>query len=131
MKLIQVPHTHIDQAWRDGASSLSKACLRTDEVTGEQLKLMLARNEYQLLGAIDKDKPVGWAAVCVQQLPNLRALLVYAIHAPGTSAMFDQLKEYARFNGCTAIQGACDDAVSRLWARSGAKRKYQMMEWQV
>ena len=129
MKLFTVPSTHIDKAWRDGAFLLAKACARTNEVTGDQLKLMLSRGELQLLG-VGPDRPVGWAAVKVEQLPNYRTLLVYAIHAPG-AVVFDQLKAYARFNGCSAIRGACDDAVSRLWKRMGAQKKYQIMEWDI
>lgn len=128
MKLIQVPPTHIDKAWKEGASDLAKACNRTDEVTGDQLRLMLTRNEYQLLGVIHVGKMVGWAAVRIEQMPNKRALFVYAIHAPG-AVVLDQLKEYAAFNGCSSIRGACDDAVARLWQRLGAVKKYQVMEW--
>jgi hypothetical protein len=125
VKLTQIPHTHIDAAWAEGAYLLDVACDRTDEVTGGQLKMMLSRNELQLLKCEN-----GWAAVRVDQLPNYRALHVYAIHAPGVRA-FDQLKDYARFFGCSAIRGACDDAVARLWTRLGARKKYQIMEWDI
>jgi len=128
MKLFSVPATHIDKAWKDGAFRLGLACQRTKEVTADQLKLMLSRGELQLLGAMDGDKPKGWAAVRIDQLPNYRALLVYAIHAPG-AVLLDQLKSYAEHNGCTAIRGACDDAVSRLWTKYGAQKRYQIMEF--
>ena len=131
MRLIQVPHTHVDQAWRDGASSLADACARVEEVTPSQLKLMLARNEYQLLAMLDGQRPKAWAAVCVQQLPNLRALFIYSIWAPGATGAeaMEQLMEYAKHNGCSVIRGACDDAVARLWERRfAAKKIYQIIE---
>jgi len=130
MKLFQVPHTHIDKAWRDGASNLERACERGDEVTPSQLKLMLSRNERQLLGVEQFGEPRGWAVVGIEALPNYRALAVYAAFAPGC-VVLDQLKEYARANGCVAIRIACDDAGARLWSSRGAKKKYQVMEWEV
>lgn len=130
-----VPHTHIDIAWnRDGASILSKACERSGgEITGDQLKMMLARNEYTLL-CLPHEVGKAWVVVTVQQMPNLRALHIQAIHAPGATSTeaFRQLQAYARHNGCTVIRGACGPAVSKLWARKfNARPVYSVMEIQA
>lgn len=123
MNLFQVPREMVDKAWRDGASILGKACEKSGgEVTPDQLRLILTRGEKALIGVSEGQSVSGWAAVEVQQLPNLRALYVYAIHAPGATHL-DLLREYAKANGCSVIRGACSDAVLRLWERKFKARK--------
>lgn len=135
MELFHVPHTHIDKAWRDGAHMLAEACKRAErEITADQLKMILSRNERQLLCAMDGGKPLGWAVVSVSQLPNVRALYVYSIYAPGATGVevFEQLKGYARHLGCSVIRGACDEVIERLWRRRfAAKRLYSIVELEV
>lgn len=123
-----VPPTHIDQAWKDGAEKLSQACKRVDEVTADQLKMLLSRGEKQLVG-IDG----GWAVIQFEQLPNKRVLFVYSLYAPGrTQEFFELLSEVAKQNGCSAIRGACDDANKRLWEmKLGAKTVYSILEYEL
>ncbi|MCM3900182.1 MAG: hypothetical protein ND866_00595 [Pyrinomonadaceae bacterium] len=74
---------------------------------------------------------MAWAAVQVQQLPNIRILYVYSIYAPGSTSpeAFALLKDLARSEGCTTIRGACSEQVARLWERKlQAKRLYTTME---
>ncbi|MTW25843.1 hypothetical protein, partial [Streptococcus pneumoniae] len=48
-RLAHEPATHIDQAWRDGAHLLAKACDTSGgEVTGDQLKMLLSRGDRML-----------------------------------------------------------------------------------
>lgn len=104
--------------WERGASQLSIACDKSEgEVTGDQLKMMLARGERVLLCAKDETGSKGWAAVQIQQLPNIRVLYVYCIYAPGVTDVFDKLADMARAEGCSEIRGACSDSVARLWER--------------
>jgi hypothetical protein len=132
MKLLHVPAAHVDQAWKDGAHNLSEACkwaLR--EVTPDQLKMMLARGERQLLALESEGQKVAWAAVQVQQLPNIRILYVYSIYAPGSTGpeAFRLLADLARSEGCSSIRGACSEQVARLWERKfQAKRLYSVCE---
>jgi hypothetical protein len=135
MQILRVAPSHIDRAWRDGAHNLSEACkwaLR--EITPDQLKLLLARGERTLYALEDGDKMVAWAAVQVQQLPNIRVLYVYAIYAPGSTGpeAFRLLADLARAEGCSSIRGACVEQVTRLWERKlGAKRLYTVCEIDV
>lgn len=135
MELFQCTPAQIDQAWADGAHQLAEACkLASREITVDQLKMMLARGERTLIGVRDGSHVKGWAAIQVQQLPNIRTLYVYSIYAPGATGpeVFAQLKQYARANGCSVIRGACNEAVARLWARRfDAKPLYQIMEIEV
>jgi hypothetical protein len=132
MELVHIPAARVDMAWRDGAHHLSQACRWADrEVTPDQLKMMLARNERQLLGLRVDGEYVAWAAVQVQQLPNIRVLYVYSIYAPGSTGpdAFRLLGDIGRAEGCTSIRGACVEQVARLWEKKfQAKRLYNMME---
>lgn len=135
MKLVHVPPSHIDRAWADGAHNLAQACKwASREVTADQLKMMLARGERQLLGLQDGDRFIAWAAVQVQQLPNIRVLYVYSIYAPGSTGpeCFRLLADIARTEGCSSIRGACSEPVTRLWERKfQAKRLYTICEIDV
>ena len=136
MELFTVTPPFIDSAWADGANTLAEATKWADrEITADQLKMMLARGERVLLGMREgQEKPCAWAAVQVQQLPNIRVLYVYAIVAHNQSGpeQFSRLKEYAKANGCTTIRGACSEAIGRLWERKlDAKRLYAIYEIEV
>ena len=132
MKLVHIPYQHVDQAWREGANKLSEACKwAIREVTPEQLKMLLSRGERQLLALESEGQKVAWAAVQVQQLPNIRILYVYSIYAPGSTGpdAFKCLADLARSEGCSAIRGACSEQVARLWERRfAAKRLYTTCE---
>jgi hypothetical protein len=147
MRLVIIPPAHLDRVWREGANQLAEACKWADrEVTPDQLKMMLARGERQLLALdaandagtpTEKQAPprfVAFAAVLVQQLPNIRCLYVYSIFAPGETApeCFEHLAGFARHEGCSSIRGACSDAVERLWARKfKARTLYHICEIDV
>jgi hypothetical protein len=132
VRLLHIPAAHVDQAWRDGANKLSEACRwASREVTPDQLKMMLSRGERQLLCLEDEGQKVAWAAVQVQQLPNIRILYVYSIYAPGSTGpdAFKCLADLARAEGCSSIRGACSEQVARLWTRYfDAKRLYTTCE---
>lgn len=108
----------IDQAWRDGAHLLSEACEQSGgEITVDQLKMLLSRGERTLLAIMQDGTPKGWVVVRLDQLPNVRALHVCELYAPG--ATFDecraQLWEYARQNGCSEVRCSAKPAHARLY----------------
>lgn len=121
VELVQIPSSHIDRAWAEGAQKLCLGLLRGEalqECSPEQLKFMLAREDLILLGAMKKDETfIGWAAVRFTQYPMFRALHVYSIYAPRVAIpeVFSLLQEYAKRAGASAIEGQADDAVARLW----------------
>ena|GEM_PF-1129319 len=131
LTLYVIPPTHIDQAWAEGAHWLSEAtALASNECTGSQLKYRLALGHLILLCAREEEKPVAWLAVSFQQLANMRVLHIHAIYAPGatTAAAFEMLTQYARQQGASAIQGACSEAVARLWHHKfGFDETYRIM----
>lgn len=118
MQLIPIDPKFVDFAWRDGANKLSEACDTSGgEVTGDQLKMMLARGERTLVQMKDGDSVRGWGVVRVDQLPNLRVLHVCEMCAPGGEfqEFFDELKKFARAYGCSEVRCSAKDAQARLY----------------
>lgn len=119
MKTLKLVPAHmVDVEWKAGACALSKACDTSGgEITGDQLKMILSRGERSLLAILDGDKAVGWLVIRIDQLPNVRALHVCELYAPG--AMFDecwgQLKDFAKANGCTEVRCSAKEAQARLY----------------
>lgn len=133
MGLFVVPPAFIDRAWKDGAVNLGVACDRAKgEITGDQLKMMLARGERKLMGLSVGDKTVGWVVVEIQQLPNIRVLYVYSLFAPGHSLdVYELMKQQAIENGCSVIRGAVDESNERLWKRINAEKVYSVYQIEV
>ena len=136
MHIFQVPLQFVDKAWRDGAYNLAEAAEKSSgEITGDQLRLILSRGERLLLGmANDATQVVAWAAVSIQQLPNLRACYIYSIYAPGATGVeaFELLKKFAQDHGCSVVRGACNDAIARLWRiKFKARKAYTVVEFDV
>jgi hypothetical protein len=131
MELFQCQPHEIDLAWREGAHELGQATKwAAREITPDQLKMLLARGERTLIGAREDDKVLGWAAVQVQQLPNIRILYIYAMQGKGicSSDGFALLQQYAKSNGCTAIRGAVRASMARMLRRFKAQELYTTIE---
>lgn len=119
-KLQPVPADFIDLAWKEGASNLGKACDTSGgEITGDQLKMILARGERSLLRMDLDGRAVGWVVIRIDQMPNVRALHICELYAPGGhwQACFDQLKDIAQASGCSEIRCSAKPAQVRLYQR--------------
>lgn len=113
-----VPPHFVDREWKAGAFKLAEACATSGgEVTGDQLKLLLMRGERALARIVKDGQAVGWMALRIDQLPNVRVLHVCELYAPGAmfSECWDQLKVFASGNGCTEIRCAAKPAQARLY----------------
>lgn len=118
MHLTLIPSTHIDRAWRDGAHLLSEACEQSGgEITGDQLKLMLSRGERMLFAGVKDERPVGWCAGGIEQLPNVRVFHIYSVWARGNLHMefVNELAAFAKTNGCSELRCAAKPAQARLY----------------
>lgn len=135
MELRTVPPSHIDIAWRDGASNLAKACESSEgEITADQLKMILSRGERTLLQMWDGEKAVGWGVIRVEQLPNIRALYVTGLYAPHGhfEQFFDQIKAIAFNMGCSRVRCAAKPAQARLYRmKCDFKPVYEILEVEV
>ena len=132
MKLIPIPATHIDSAWSDGADCLALACEQSGgEIKGDQLKMILSRGERHLLRMERDGKTVGWGAVRIDQLPNIRVLFVTDMVAPNGhfEEFFTELKTMAKNAGCSRIRCAAKPAQERLYRmQCGFASVYSIME---
>jgi hypothetical protein len=118
MKLTPIDARFIDAAWKEGAHKLSEACATSGgEVTGDQLKLLLSRGERTLLRMEDGSETRGWGVVRIDQLPNVRALHVCEMYAPGIGfeQYFDQLTALASGAGCSEVRCSAAPAQARLY----------------
>jgi len=118
MQLVPVPASHVDAAWAAGASELAEACATSGgEITGSQLKMILARGERTLIRMDDEGRTVGWGVVRIDQLPNLRVLFVTDMVAPHAQfeRFFEALKVMAATHGCSRIRCAAKPAQERLY----------------
>nr|WP_315447160.1 hypothetical protein [uncultured Pseudomonas sp.] len=131
-KIIVVPTTHIDQAWKEGAHQLGLACATSGgEITGDQLKMMLSRGERTLLRLDHNDEIVGWSVIGVEQLPNFRVLYVYELYAPHGhfEGFFNELRGMALTFGCLKLRCAAREAQERLYRqRCGFLPVYRVLE---
>lgn len=132
MKLIPIETAQIDFAWRDGAHVLAKACATSGgEITGDQLKLILSRGERTLLRLDDETHTAGWAVVRVDQLPNVRVMMVTDLVAPGGyfQRCLEPLREMSRAVGCSVIRCAAKPGQERLYRmKCGFEPVYQILE---
>lgn len=135
IELIQVGAAFVDKAWADGAHRLAESCEASGgEITGDQLKLILARGERSLIGMKRDGEFAGWGVVSVDQLPNCRVLFVTNLWAPGAGhgEFFIELRKVAQAHGCSRIRCAAQPAQARLYAQTcDLKPLYSILEVQL
>lgn len=133
--LTPVPSHMIDFAWKEGASALARACDTSGgEITGDQLKMILARGERTLFRMELDGKTIGWAVGRIDQLPNLRVLMVTDLVARGIhyDLFFDEMVQVAKQMGCSSIRCAARPAQERLYRMKTPFRPvYTILEVQV
>ena len=131
MHLSLIPPSHIDKAWKDGAHLLSEACdVSGGEITGDQLRMILSEGKRLLFAAVKDERPVGWCAAQVEQLPNVRVLHIYAVWARGTlfHEFVEQMREFGRNQGCSELRCAAKPSQARLYEmKFGFEPVYQVM----
>lgn len=135
MQLVPIPATHIDKAWKEGASCLSEACDTSGgEITGEQLKMILSRGERTLLRMEVEGKTIGWSVVRIDQLPNMRVLFITDLvaHNGGFDRFLKNIKDMADQLGCSRVRCAAKPAQGRLYRmKCGFKPVYSILEVEV
>ena len=122
VELVPIDRKHIHSAWAMGAHRLSEACDTSDgEITGDQLKMILARGERQLIAMVRDGSPVGWGVIRIDDLPNKRVCMVTDMWAPGAgfAEFLHKLWDWASADGCCEIQCQAREAQARLYKRAG------------
>lgn len=132
MTLTPIDQRFIDAAWQAGASCLAQACdVSGGEIEGSQLKMILSRGERTLLRMDDGAKIAGWGVIRVDQLPNLRVLMITDLVAPNGhfERFFTEIKELGKSLGCSKIRCAAKPVQARLYSiKCGFKPVYTIME---
>lgn len=132
MKLIPIDSRYVDFAWHEGASCLAEACETSGgEITGDQLKMILARGERTLLRFDNEGNTVGWGVVRVDQLPNIRVLFAtdMVAHNGHFERFFEELQKLARSLGCSKVRCAAKPAQARLYRqKAGFMPVYEILE---
>ena len=131
MNLVVIDPRHVDFAWRDGGACLAEACDTVEEITGDQLKMILSRGERTLVRMDDEGQAVGWGAFRVDQLPNMRVLHITDLvaHNGGFECFFDEIKKVARSLGCSRVRCCAKPAQARLYRmKAGFTPVYQTLE---
>jgi hypothetical protein len=134
MQLLTVSPSHVDRAWKDGASCLEEACKLVDEITGSQLKLILSRGERTLVAMREEEKTVGWGCFRIDQLPNIRVLHITDLvaHNGHFETFFDEIKKIAEQLGCSRIRCAALPAQARLYRiKCGFEPVYETLEIKI
>lgn len=135
MKLVPIGAFFIDKAWKEGADCLAEACDESGgEITGSQLKMILSRGERTLIRMDNDGQTVGWGAVRVDQLPNLRALHVTNLVAPHGhfEQFFSEIKAMAASLGCSEVRCSAKPAQARLYRmKCGFVPVYETMKVEV
>tara|TARA_R110000772_G_scaffold244764_1_gene358175 strand:- start:239 stop:646 length:408 start_codon:yes stop_codon:yes gene_type:complete len=130
IKLYVVPTTHVQQYWHLAEKHLKKAI---DKGHGEfdlnQLKLLVAQGQQQLLLGMEDDKCYNAATTQWIMYPNDR--VAYVTYAGGTKLkeIFEQFKVWVKNSGGTSVQCSTGyKSLERLFERLNYKPKYRLME---
>ena len=132
MQLIPIPSRHTDYAFKDGAVDLAESCV--EECSIDQLRMLIAREERQLVRMDDEGKTVGWGVFRIENLPNMRVFFVTNLvgHHSRFERFYSQLKELAKDLGCSRIRFAAKPAQARLYRmKLGAESIYSILEVNV
>lgn len=134
MELYVVPTNHVQQYWHLAEPLLKLALDKGNgEFTPEQLKLLVAQGQQQLLLLMKEDKV--HCALTVQWImyPNIRVAYITYIGGKNTKAGFEQFKHWVKSNGGTCIRGATKfESIARLWNRLyGYEKIYTLMELKI
>ena len=131
MQLTPIPAHHVDFAWKDGAHDLGESCV--EECTVDQLKMLIARGERQLV-RMDDDKTVGWGVFRLENLPNMRVFFITNLvgHHSRFERFYDLLTQMAKDLGCSKIRFAAKQSQERLYKmKIQAEPIYTIMEKDV
>lgn len=132
MKIDIVNPNFVDMAWKDGASCLGEALKAIDEITGDQLKMILARGDRILCKLSNAGETLGWGACRIDQLPNMRVLHITDLvcHNANFEQFFPELCDMARRTGASEVRFSGKDAQCRLFERMcGFEKVYTTMRF--
>lgn len=132
MKVQHVPVEYVNQTWEKVSGFIQSAIDQQEgekDYTIEQVQTLVAMGQWLLLVAVSDDGEIrGAATIHFFNRPSQRVGFITYIGGrlitnPGT---FQQMCAILKQFGATAVEGAVNEAVSRLWRRYGFTEKYRI-----
>jgi hypothetical protein len=132
LEMRYLPIATLHQSWNSVAPMLERSVEVTpDEHTVDQLKVLAVQGKITIIVAVDEHNVIhGVAAVEFQDQPNYRTAFIIAMAGRGivSSKVFGQLCDLLKHCGATRVQCAANDAATRLYARNGLTKRYNILE---
>ena len=134
MKVQHVPLDLVNQVWPKVVGYLDAAVMRQAgdaDYHIEQVRSCVTSGQWVLIVAVDEDSTIrGAATISLFNRPNDRVAFVTYIGGKliASADTFTQLCTLCKSFGATKIEGAVNEAVSRLWRKFGFKEKYRIAE---
>ena len=129
-----VPIEYVHQVWPQIEGLLRKAVEKegaSGDYSIEQIKSMVVMGHWMLVVSVEDDGSFsGAATVNYINRPNHRVAFITCIGGGGIAnkPAFAQFVSVLKAFGATAVEGAVNDAVARLWRRFGFSEKYRIVE---
>jgi hypothetical protein len=110
---------YVYQVW-DNVKDYLEASIKTGTgtCTLDQLKVLLAKNYQTLIVGVNEHEVIkGAMTVEIVNYPNARTMFITALGGVGvvTKDIWDQVEEWAKYQGCTKISAWCEEAQARLY----------------
>jgi carbon monoxide dehydrogenase subunit G len=123
LDLYAINPENVPDVWDVVNGWLDTSLERTD-MTVMQLGLLMMKGSVTLLVGYEDGAPHFAGAVEFQQYPNTKVCHVIALGGRGatTERIWQQLRAFAKSEGCSQIQAWCNDAMARLLARRGMRK---------
>lgn len=134
MKIQHVPVEFVPQVWPKVVEYLEAAVAQQDgepDYHIEHVRSYVASGQWLLVVAVDDELNFhGAATLNIFNRPNDRVAFITYIggHIVANENTFEQLCALCKSFGATKIEGAVNNAVSRLWRKFGFKDKYRITE---
>ena len=128
-----VPIPYIPQVWEKVGGFIEAAMEHAKgECTADQLKVYLSQGLHQLMVFLEDGEPVGAVEFMFDDHPNGRHFYINAIGGKTTQEHTQQMFDWAKANGATAVRGCARESVARLWRmKYGFESIYIMVEKQL
>jgi hypothetical protein len=134
MKIQHVPIAFVPQVWPKVAAYLEAAIAQQDgepDYCIAHVQAYVASGQWVLFVAVDDELNFhGAATIHIFNRPNDRVAFIMYIGGRliANKDTFEQLCTLCKSFGVTKVEGAVNEAVSRLWRRFGFKEKYRITE---
>ena len=132
MKIQHVPVEYVNQVWPQVENYIKVAVEQQEgppDYSVDQVRTFVTTGMWMLAVVVDEDGSIAGAmTINFFNRPNDRVAFITYIGGKHivSKESFDQLCTLCKSFGATKIEGAVNEAVSRLWRRFGFAEKYRI-----